>query len=307
MHRLVAFLYCVLSCTIVCGQSLSTINIGNGDDTLRLNRTLRNNEFEGNVLPNTKVLFLGEKIKVVPCWSFALMPKLSAVSLQNSTIKIDDNAFFSCRKLCQINLDNIHHLGDNALQNTAIITADISSATHIGELAFAGCSNLKNVLFSETVMHIGAFAFRGDTSLTECDIYSGTIDEFAFSNCSGITSAVLRNDFGEVKSIGKGAFYNCTSLQTVFMPCGITKIPDMLFMGCKSLLFAEIPPNVKTIGEYAFFQTALDEVVIPYNVKTIKAHAFESCENLRKVVLMNKNTQIEHSAFDDSVELIFND
>ena len=77
------------------------------------------------------------------------------------------------------------------------------------------------------------------------------IDSAAFKGNKKLQKVTLGKN---VTSIGKLAFYNCTSLKKVTMSASrISAIGDKSFMKCKSLTSIVLPSTVKTIGRYAFY------------------------------------------------------
>ena len=54
-------------------------------------------------------------------------------------------------------------------------------------------------------------------------------------------------------SIGKSAFYGCSSLTAINIPEGVTSIGDRAFYGCSSLTTITIPESVTSIGKSAFY------------------------------------------------------
>ena len=54
-----------------------------------------------------------------------------------------------------------------------------------------------------------------------------TIEYYAFSYCSGLTSVIIGNG---VESIGEGAFLNCLGLTSVTIPDGVTAIGEAAFL-----------------------------------------------------------------------------
>ena len=80
----------------------------------------------------------------------------------------------------------------------------------------------------------------------------------------------------DITAISEYAFYNCTKLTSIKMPNSVTNIKEYAFYGSK-LNSVEISANTTTICEYAFYKTAITNVVIPNKVASIGAYAFYDC------------------------------
>ena len=116
---------------------------------------------------------------------------------------------------------------------------------------------------------------------------------FKNNNLSGklIVSDSLTN-------IGKCAFEDCTSLESIVIPDSITSISDGTFAGCKSLTSIVIPDSVTNIGQSAFQNcTSLKSIAIPDSVTSIGDNAFWSCTNLTSITIPDSVTSIEVNAF----------
>ncbi len=156
--------------------------------------------------------------------------------------------------------------------------------TMIGENAFAGCTDVTEVILPKTVTTIGVEAFYGCTGLTRvtfgnkyCDIYSR-----AFAGCTALTSFTLPRN----ASLWPGVFEGCTGLISVNLPSAITSIPENAFYGCTSLRGITIPSTVKRIESSAFaYCTSLTNVVIPNSVTYFGQNVFYSCTGLTQVTL----------------------
>lgn len=163
------------------------------------------------------------------------------------------------------------------------------SVTIIGDSAFAFCSALISVVIPDSVTSIGCYAFENCSNLTSVTIGNGvnSVGSSAFSRCSKLTgvyindlSAWCKIEFygyqsnplyyaknlylndelvtdlvipGSVTSIGRYAFYNCSSLAKVNIPNSMTSIGSAAFSGCSGLTSVTIPDSVISIGWCAFF------------------------------------------------------
>ena len=124
----------------------------------------------------------------------------------------------------------------------------------------------------------------------ESNVFGANIVSNIYSNVHG--QGIIIFD-APVTSIGKDAFYCCTSLTSVTIPDGVTSIGDGAFCECRSLTSVTIPDSVTSIGNDAFSDcTSLKSVTIPDSVTSIGSYAFEDCTgeliiNSKKLVETN--------------------
>lgn len=115
------------------------------------------------------------------------------------------------------------------------------------------------------------YDFTGCLNLTE-------IGDYAFRNCVNAPKIIVENS---VKKIGKGAFYNCTALESVTAP-GVVEIGDEAFYGCGSMMKTDILSSVEVIGNSAFYGcSGLTEVVLPETLSSMGESCFENCTMLK--------------------------
>ena len=144
----------------------------------------------------------------------------------------------------------------------------------IGDNAFAGCANITEIRFPDSLTTIRAYAFHS------CGILEADIPE-------------------SVKIIETGAFYHCRSLSRIKLPDGITEIANCLFSHNYVLSEITIPESVKRIGSYAFDSCKLLSFVsLPENVSSVGSSAFSNCRSLRKIVLHDKITRLLDRTFE---------
>ena len=146
------------------------------------------------------------------------------------------------------------------------------------------------------------------TSIKSVVIEDGvtSVGRFAFYDCSSLASIEIGND---VMSIGNYAFSNCGSLASltvadgnaVYHSEGNCVLKDTeLALGCKNSV---IPSNVTSIGSYAFYGCSLTSIAIPDGVTSIGDSAFCHCSSLTSIAIPDGVTSIGDYAFCDCSSL----
>ncbi|MCD7887367.1 MAG: leucine-rich repeat protein, partial [Clostridiales bacterium] len=116
-----------------------------------------------------------------------------------------------------------------------------------------------------------------------------------YSYISSITSVAIEDG---VTSIGKYAFYGCTSLTSVTISDSVISIGSYVFHGCTSLTSVTIPGSVTSIGSYAFYNcTSLTSVTIPNGVSSVSSYMFYGCTELISVSIGKSVASISSYAF----------
>ena len=132
--------------------------------------------------------------------------------------------------------------------------------------------------------------FKGDDPFQSM-WYSGSITIPATVTYDGVAYSVT--------SIGKDAFFICTSLTAITLPEGVTSIGKHAFSSCTSLTSITLPEGVTSIGDYAFqYCSSLTAITIPESVTSIGVCAFSSCSSLTAITLPEGVTSIGSSAFE---------
>lgn len=84
-----------------------------------------------------------------------------------------------------------------------------------------------------------------------------------------------------VKTIGRLALSNCSSLKSIVIPNGVTSIGMSAFKGCNGLTSIKIPSSVTNICGSTFYECKiLTNIVIPDTVTKIDDSAFKDCNGL---------------------------
>ena len=192
---------------------------------------------------------------------------------------------------------------DNASNKSVAETLTMGNGiTAIGANAFNGCSGLKTVQLSDSLITIGNFAFYGNSSITNLDLKKciERIGDSAFKWCTNLVNIKLPDS---LKFIGENAFESNYQLKTLEIPKKVESIGAYTFKDCKNLLNITLPDSLKSIGEYAFENSKLDSLIIPKGAKSIRMSAFSGCSNLSTLVLPSTLEEIDQLAFENCTSL----
>lgn len=92
-----------------------------------------------------------------------------------------------------------------------------------------------------------------------------------------------------VIGITESAFTGDKKVKVVTMSDSVKHVEDNAFRGCTNIIRVNMSENLETIGNYAFCETRITEIVIPETVKSIGKHAFYKCTRLTSVEYLAKN------------------
>ena len=214
------------------------------------------------------------------------------LTFDGDVTSIGDWAFYDCSSLTSITIsDHVNIIGDDAFGNCSSLTSITipDGVTSIGVGAFSFCSSLIEVNIPNKVTDIGERAFRGCSSLTNVTIPERVkvIGEGAFSACPSLTSFSGKYTTSDGRSlIIRGCFIACASngLTEFTIPEGVTRIGDLAFNFCDTLVSIVIPDSVQSIGYYAFWHCdSLVSIDIPESVISLEDSAFQGCISLLRV------------------------
>ena len=209
--------------------------------------------------------------------------ELKSVTISDSVASIGYYAFYSCNSLTSIIIpDSVISIGDRAFAACNALTiyceAKSKPSSWSSNWNYSNCPVIWNCNSNETAedgniyyvadngiryaLNNGAAAvirqsmtLNGEIIIPEEVTYKDvaysvtSIENNAFSACSGLTSVIIPNG---VTSIGSYAFYYCSSLISITIPDGVTSIGSYVFYNCSNLISIIIPDDVTSIGNYAF-------------------------------------------------------
>ena len=234
---------------------------------------------------------------------------------------------------------------DGVLKQYLGTDADVTipdSVTSIGDYAFAYNTTVKKVTWNGQLKQISNYAFADCVALTTInssvagtfDLGTGltTIGQYAFSNCTGAKTIVVRE---AVTSIGYAAFMGCANLSEITLPfVGMdntasynqnqvfgyifgytTTAGDDRVMQYNGYYYY-IPKTLKSvtitsekvIGKNAFINCdMLESIAIQGDVESIGDYAFYSCSNLKSITVLTTTvpTLSSYALNSDSTAVIY--
>ena len=238
------------------------------------------NAFKNNV--TTSVSIPGT-INVIPY--FGVCHSLTNVTIHFGVQEIRPRAFHDLQNLESVYFDS----------TVSALTLGKRGCV-IGEGAFRGCKNLKNLHLS-FVREIGDWAFYqcGITSLNIPGSLTNIGGVAAFQECSNLTSVIIANG---VTNIGQQAFAYCGKLTSVSIPESVTTIGNCAFCNCNSLTSITIPNSVTDIGNGTFqYCSGLTSITLPNSITNTGEATFYHCSNLTTVTIPESVTTIGAGAF----------
>lgn len=102
-------------------------------------------------------------------------------------------------------------VGDIEIPHKIKLGEDVFTVTHIGEFAFDGCEEIRNIKIPNTITYIGEEAF-------EC--------------CEKLIEIIIPNS---VTYIGEEAFAGCVALHSLTIGSSVKKIESLAFDGCDNI------------------------------------------------------------------------
>lgn len=228
--------------------------------------------------------------------------ELETTVLDNGTHKYDENDKCEyCKKernenILSLNSDkkSYTYIGDGDTSVNSVTIPDTYKdlpITAIADSAFAGYTNITEILIPESIEVIGAEAFFGCSALTSVKIPASvtSIGNRAFYNCVSLSKVeFLAEALADLKA-GNSVFgfdaedENGNAPQhaaiSVIIGAGVKSVPAYVFENCESVasVVFEDASVCETIGASAFAGTAIESLALPASVTSVNVGAFKNC------------------------------
>ena len=225
---------------------------------------------------------------------------ITAVSFPSSLRFVGNMAFFGCTGISEIDLaiPGIQ-VGNNAFEGcTALTTVKIATNDTPNAPPVKSNLGIRNDQVDEVFMPGGGTEFAFDPTADPELIYSATIGNCAFEDCTALTSVTLGSNIGHV---GYGAFAGCTALTFMDLSMITANTPDVVvvtpgynhrfhmslmqvFSNCTSLKEVKLPQGIQWLSGTFEGCTALTEFTVPETVKGLK-RTFIGCSSLKSITV----------------------
>lgn len=237
--------------------------------------------------PVTELVIPASVGEVKP-FAFYCCETLTSVVFEEGVKKVGSRAFFNCDALGTVSLPSTLEKIDNG----AFVDSSGNSIQRINIASvdsFIKSTQYNNILDKDTEI------FYNGELLTSVVLPSGTkILGITFSNYTYLNDIIINNGLEEivdralantsitsinipegVTKIGAGAFSGCTALSKIILPTSLETIEGGAFRDCTSLRSLELPEKIDTISEYLFVDCLhLNTLTIHNSVKLINLNAF---------------------------------
>ena len=214
----------------------------------------------------------------------------------------------------EINGRDIVGIAENAFkaENSIKSVTVPSTYKYISEYAFYDCDSLVKITLPSTLEIIGKGAFESCDLLASFKMPSDVkeISEFTFKDCKAINALDLSN----VTKIQKGAFLNCSALESLTVSDKIEYATKEAFYGCDKLTYNEEAELLylgndsnKTVLLVSPKSLNVTTCAVSATTKVISDAAFNNCTSLTSITLADSVKTVNGTSFVGCTELNCNE
>lgn len=107
-----------------------------------------------------------------------------------------------------------------------------------------------------------------------------------------------------ITHINESAFA-CSDIETISLPASLAIVDDNVFMDCKNLTNVTLREGLKSLGQMAFYNCAISEILLPNTLEQLGASCFEMCPLYSIIIPENSITNIPDMCFSFCTKLCF--
>lgn len=286
----------------------------------------------------------------VPDDAFASQATLQTITLSSEITKIGASAFESCgalttvtmpgvteigveafnmedfdkntqvlnNQLSNIDLSKVQKFGIKALYKVALREINLSSATEIGDKAFAEMYNLESVTMPEQDCTIGKHSFAECRTLTTIDLTNASaIGETAFQKCYNLTTVLINRATPPTVVVKNGItpFAQCNAALTIYVPQNYianyegSPLYSFIDKGSNTIIYTTTDNTTLTLSNAAWgegegciytdhsFANNVGKIVLKDGVNAIPNEGFYCKKTLKSVNLPSQITTISNLSF----------
>ena len=276
-----------------------------------------------------KSIELPDNLREIYVGAFNDCSNLTAIHIPANVDTMDPGVFMGCSNLNSITVDSANSSYEspenaNAIINKATMelvegcnnTVIPEGVKSIGDYAFLGRTNLKNITIPANVTSIGERVFEYCDSLEKIKVDADNATFDSRDNCNAIIESATNTlilGFAKtvipegIETIGEYAFSDVKALTHITIPKSITEIREGAFSACYNLSTVNLQKGIQTIGQRAFAGCEVTDLVFcgtkaDWKAITMEEYDREELERTLKYHALVKTEEVPATCGEDGSE-----